>query len=116
MPPRRHAPTGDPALKTPARKALRAQVKRDAIAEGRGCEIPRCVMPSRRIDWAAKLGPWSYVLDEVTPRVLGGSPIDPANVRPAHHRCNAVAGVAITNAIKAGPRRPSSPLLVVDDF
>ena len=104
MPGRRFAPSGDPALKSPARRALRDQVRKDAMATGRGCELPICVMPIRQIDWSAKTGPWSYVLDEIVPRVAGGSSIDPGNVRPGHQRCNAVAGVRLTNQIKLRAR------------
>ena len=36
--------------------------------------------------------PMSFVVDEVVPVSQGGSPIDPANCRPAHWICNARRG------------------------
>lgn len=97
MPAKRHGPTGDPALKTRERAALRQAVGR-TVAMGRGCELPNCKYPGIPIDLLATTGPFRYVLDEIIPRDLGGSPIDPNNVRPGHHSCNAAAGAHITNA------------------
>lgn len=106
MPPRTQ-PTGDPALKTPARRALRATIKARALREGWGCQMPTCHMPNRAIRWDAPYpNPWSYVLDEIHPRHLGGSPTDPANVRPAHLRCNAIAGAKITATKRRKQARP----------
>jgi 5-methylcytosine-specific restriction endonuclease McrA len=34
------------------------------------------------------LDPWSFTVDHVVPLSRGGSGNDPANVRPAHRRCN----------------------------
>lgn len=100
--PTRGRPTGDPALKSWARIQLRAAVKAQAIATGRGCEIPHCLLPTRTINWTApRFAPDSYVLDEIKKRRMGGSPTDPTNVRPAHHRCNSVDGVKLTNQLKA---------------
>lgn len=101
MPGRRYAPTGDPALKTPERRALRLTILAQ-VKNGRGCEMPTCLMPHRGIDWRAKpRTPWAYVLDEIVPRDRGGRADDPGNVRPAHHRCNSSAGAAITNQKRA---------------
>lgn len=97
-------PIGDPALKTPARRRLRRAILVQ-VQGGRGCEIPTCLMSHRVIDWRAAPGtPWAYVLDEITPRYIGGRADDPQNVRPAHHRCNAAGGARITQAIKRGKR------------
>lgn len=116
--PRRGQPTGDPALKTPARRALRAAVLAQVKAGHRGCEIPDCVMNSRVIDWRApRFDPWAMVLDEILPRDRGGRADDPANVRPAHWRCNSRAGTAITNAKLAARRHPPQTItLAIDDW
>lgn len=76
-------PSSDPRLKTPARKRLRAAV----AALGLPCN--KCGQP---IDYT---GAWD--LDELTPRIHGGNPLDPGNVAPAHTHCNRAAGAAITN-------------------
>ncbi len=90
MPGTRHAPTGDPALKTPARLRLRDAVK------ALGLPCARCGNP---IDYTLKgPHPWSYVLGEIIPRYLGGSAEDPNNVQPEHWRCGAQDGARITNA------------------
>jgi len=93
--------TGDPALKTYARVRLRRTIRTQAIATGRGCEVPTCLMATRAIDWDAPRGhPAAYVLDEIKARALGGRADDPNNVRPAHHRCNSHAGQALGQRMK----------------
>jgi 5-methylcytosine-specific restriction endonuclease McrA len=91
--------TGDPALKTYARRVLRDTVRADAIRAGDyACRHPRCMLPGVPIDFTpGAKGPASYTLDEIIPRVHGGSPVDPANVRAAHWRCNAAEGARIKN-------------------
>jgi 5-methylcytosine-specific restriction endonuclease McrA len=91
--------SGDPALKTYARVSLRNAVRKDAISRGDyTCRHPRCMLPGVPIDFTpGAKGPASYTLDEITPRVLGGSPVDPANVRATHWRCNAAEGARIKN-------------------
>lgn len=39
-------------------------------------------------DGRRKRAPWSLECDEVVPVSRGGSPTDPANVRPVHRICN----------------------------
>lgn len=39
-------------------------------------------------DGKRKRAPWSLECDEIVPISRGGSPIDPANVQPAHRACN----------------------------
>lgn len=52
--------------------------------------------------------PDSYELDELVPVSKGGDPLDPANVAPAHRRCNqwrcakSVAAVERTRAVARG--------------
>lgn len=78
----------------------------EEVKQGRGCEMPTCLMPTREIDWTAPARtPWAYVLDEIIIRDHGGRADDPENVRPAHHRCNSAAGARITNA----KRQASNP-------
>lgn len=50
-------------------------------------------------DGRKKRHPWSFELDEVVPVSLGGDPLDPANVRPAHRTCNQ----------RRGNRMPAAP-------
>lgn len=92
-------PSSDPRLKTPARKALRRAV----ALERRGCERPDCKHPGVPIDYSGRPGPLAYELDEIVPRADGGSPIDRANVRPAHADCNRAAGARMTNARRGAP-------------
>lgn len=59
---------------------------RDIVASWRaGC--PYC---GGEIDYT---GRWD--LDEILPRALGGDPLDLANVRAAHTRCNRAAGAGV---------------------
>ena len=39
-------------------------------------------------DGRRKRAPWALECDEIVPVRLGGSPIDPENVQPAHRACN----------------------------
>lgn len=71
-------PSNDRRLKLAVRRRLRTQVG----ARGLPCHL--CGQP---IDYS---GPWD--LDELIPRALGGDPLDPAGVAPAHARCNRAAG------------------------
>lgn len=91
--------TGDPALKTYARKVLRDTVRADAIRAGDyECKHPRCMLPGVPINFTpGARGPAAYQLDELVPRVHGGSPVDPANVRATHWRCNAAEGARLKN-------------------
>ena len=114
MPPRGR-PTGDPALKTAARTRCLRTVRARGARNNEPCG--HCGKP---IDYTlkhqpGKPHPWAFVGDEIQPRHLGGNPTDPNNVRPSHHRCNAQAGVAITNAKKRARGRPT-PTLVNDDW
>lgn len=95
----RHRGNGDPALKTYARVLLRNQVRDDAIAAGDyTCKHPTCLLPGVPINFTpGAQGPAAYQLDEITPRVRGGSPTDPRNVRATHRRCNAAAGARLKN-------------------
>lgn len=81
-----------------ARRKLRARV-RDM---GLPCAICGCA-----IDYSLPAGdPWSYELDERVPVKLGGSPIDPANVQPAHRICNERKGAKLRYEPRAGARGP----------
>lgn len=78
---------------TRARRRLVAALREDAQRKGRGCERPDCQRPGVPIDYAATAGhPLAFEVDEVVPRVMGGDPLDPRNVRPAHALCNRGAG------------------------
>lgn len=73
-----------------ARRKVRAWLK----AQGRPCHI--CGRPIDYslttyidpLDGKAKRHPWSFEVDEIVPVSKGGSPIDRANVAPAHRICN----------------------------
>lgn len=63
-----------------ARRKVRAWLK----AQGMPCHI--C---GRAIDYTLPAGhPMSFEVDEIVPVSRGGSPIDRANVAPAHRICN----------------------------
>lgn len=63
-----------------ARRQLRAWLK----AQGAPCHI--C---GRSIDYSLPAGhPLSFEVDEIVPVSKGGSPLDRANVAPAHRICN----------------------------
>lgn len=48
-----------------------------------------CALCGKPIDYSLPAGhPMSYELDEIVPVSLGGSPLDPRNVQPAHRSCN----------------------------
>lgn len=86
-----------------ARRKLRARV----AAMGLPCHI--CGQP---IDYSLPAGdPMSYELDELLPVSLGGSPIDPANVAPAHRACNQMKGnkIGFTLARPAATREDRAP-------
>lgn len=66
------------------RRALRARL----AAMGLPCAI--CGMP---IDYSLPAGdPLSFEVDEIVPVSLGGDPLDPLNVQPAHRACNQAKG------------------------
>lgn len=101
----------DPRLKSGAR--LRCL----AIVRARGEPCCRCGRP---INYqlrhrAGRPNPAAFVGDEIISRRDGGDPTDPANVRAAHHRCNAQAGARVTNAIRRA-QRATEPTLVLDDW
>ena len=99
--------TGDPRLKTWARKQLR---NRKAVGH------PPCWKCGQPIDYSAPAGsPLAYELDEIVPRYLGGDPLDPSNTAPAHARCNRVEGARVGAAITNGNRVPSRPTAVEAD-
>lgn len=48
-----------------------------------------CALCGKAIDYSLPPGhPWSFELDEKTPVSLGGDPLNPDNVQPAHRICN----------------------------
>ena len=48
-----------------------------------------CAICGRPIDYELPaFDEWSFELDEIKPRRLGGDPLDPDNVQPTHRRCN----------------------------
>ena len=48
-----------------------------------------CALCGGAIDYSLPAGhPMSYELDEIIPVSLGGDPLDPNNVQPAHRICN----------------------------
>jgi hypothetical protein len=54
----------------------------------------------------------SSVVDEWIPRVLGGDPLDPANLVELHHLCNAIKGARlVTPDLQARCRRRVEALL-----
>lgn len=79
------------------RRALRARL----AAMGLPCAI--CGMP---IDYSLPAGdPLSFEVDEIVPVSLGGDPLDPLNVQPAHRACNQAKGNNLGFTMDAAPRR-----------
>ena len=63
--------------------------------------------------------PDSYELDELAPVSKGGDPLDPANVAPAHRRCNQWRGdksVAVVERTRAAARAMGSAWTTPDEF
>ena len=104
----RALPGGALALVTRSRYAnghARRQVRAWLKAQGLPCHI--CGRP---IDYTLPAGdPMSFEVDEIVPVSKGGSPIDRANVAPAHRICNERRGnkPLFSNAI--GPRAIDLP-------
>lgn len=64
--------------------AARRSLRRRVAAMGLPCAL--CGQP---INYdLPPLDPMSYELDEIIPVSLGGNPLDPDNVQPAHRICN----------------------------
>ena len=106
-----------------ARRKVRAWLK----AQGRPCWL--CGGP---IDYSLPAGhPMSFEVDEIVPVSRGGSPIDRANVQPAHRICNQMKGNRLGFTLEApgvphgqvkddssscspAPSGSSGPLMFVD--
>ena len=79
-----------------ARRQIRAWLR----AQGRPCAL--CGRP---IDYDLPAGdPMSFEVDEIVPVSKGGSPIDRANLAPAHRICNERRGNKPVGAPSGGPR------------
>lgn len=92
-----------------AREAMRR------ICRARAASGEPCALCGRPIDMAApqtyvdkdgrrKRAPWSMEVDELVPVSRGGSPTDPANVRPVHRICNERRGARMD-----APESPAPP-------
>ena len=57
-------------------------------------------------DGMRKRAPWSMEVDEVVPVSRGGSPTDPANVRPVHRLCNQRRGARMDAPAMDAPAPP----------
>lgn len=94
-----------------ARRKVRAWLK----AQGMPCHI--C---GRAINYTLPAGhPLSFEVDEIVPVSKGGSPIDRANVAPAHRICNERRGNKPLHRRKAkeqeqGPRERAEPVTTRD--
>ena len=78
-----------------ARRKLRNRV--------RSLGLP-CAICGRPIDYTLPPGhPMSYELDEICPVAIGGDPLDPRNVQPAHRICNERKGASV-GALKKGAK------------
>nr|DAQ46779.1 MAG TPA: HNH endonuclease [Caudoviricetes sp.] len=74
-------------MTTPSRYA-NGNARRKVRAWLRAQGLP-CAICGRPIDYGLPAGdPWSFEVDEIVPVSRGGSPIDRANVQPAHRICN----------------------------
>lgn len=108
--------SGDPHLKTPAWRAIRAHWIRLAL----GCHSPTCLYPGVPIVYAVDYqGPLALDVGHRVPRALArrrGWSVERIysldNTRPEHRTCNRTAGAATIstyrklNGIEAMPMRP----------
>ncbi len=63
--------------------------RRDALRNRVSTMGLPCALCGQPIDYSLPAGhPLSYELDEIIPVSLGGDPLDPCNVQPAHRICN----------------------------
>ena len=70
-----------------------------------------CAICGKPIDYTLpSLHPMSYELDERVPVSLGGSPIDPDNVQPAHRICNERKGADFSGSKSKSSKRPRGAL------
>ncbi|MFH8405554.1 HNH endonuclease signature motif containing protein [Streptomyces sp. NPDC018019] len=66
---------------------------RTAVAQLKRESSPVCWICGADIDMTLDYRDrMSWTADHVTPLSLGGDPYDPANLRPAHRRCNSIKG------------------------
>ncbi len=80
-----------------ARRKVRAWLRAQALP---------CHLCGRPIDYSLPAGdPWSFEVDEIVPVSKGGSPIDRANVAPAHRICNQRRGNKPLGKAGPGTRR-----------
>lgn len=86
-------PSSNPRyLNHKARQAVLRYV-RMRVEEGEPCAICGKPIDLELPQWIVKNGkkshaPWALECDEIIPVSMGGSPIDRANVQPAHKACN----------------------------
>lgn len=99
-----------------AREAV-LRIVRERAAAGEPCAI--CGRPidtdapqtfTDPMDGRRKRAPWSLECDEAIPVSLGGSPTDPANVRPVHRVCNQRRGARM-DAPQGAHGAPAPPPL-----
>jgi 5-methylcytosine-specific restriction endonuclease McrA len=106
MPPKRLQPSGDPALKSAAWRAVRAYWVAVATPQ---CQAPRCLLPGVPIRYTGKRGPDSLDVGHRVPRARDGRTTWAiADTRPEHARCNRSAGAYIgkRNTPKRAQPRP----------
>ena len=92
----------------------RRQLRKRVASLGLPCAI--CGKP---IDYALDPGhPMSYELDERVPVGLGGDPLDPDNVQPAHRICNERKGMKVSSeqSIKGRPTLSKAALPLSRDW
>lgn len=83
-----------------ARDEIVKAVRRRALS-GEPCGICGLPFDPDKPEWIVNASgkrvraPWAIDCDEILPVSRGGSPIDPANVQPAHHACNMHKGARI---------------------
>ena len=75
---------------------LRSQAWKKARAKALA-NATTCTLCGQPIDHDAPArSRWSASVDHVVPRSLGGSLLDPANLRPVHYGCNSRRGNGVT--------------------
>lgn len=104
MPPRKQ-PTGDPALATPAWRAIRAYWQDQAHPD---CQAPRCLLPDVPIRYTGRRGIDSLDVGHKDMRDQDTrNTWTLADTRPEHARCNRSAGASYRQAKhRTTPARP----------
>jgi 5-methylcytosine-specific restriction endonuclease McrA len=100
--------TYDPGRQGKPWWTARAQRLKTARDDNEPCGICHLPLDYRRVvdGGPQPHTPEAVVIDHITPLQHGGDPLDQANLRPAHSRCNIARGNRTRHAVGTEPSRP----------